>query len=171
MTSAAPLTLAYIGIGGNLGDALATVNQAIVQLGQLSQTTLQAQSQRYRSAPIDSSGDDYVNAVAAITTTLPAHDLLVALQAIEHGHGRQRPYHNAPRTLDLDLLLYGDKRINDAKLNVPHPRMTQRAFVLLPLLEIAPGIDIPGFGAAQNALAAVSAQAIQIIPATTQRPG
>lgn len=168
MTAAVPLTVAYIGIGGNLGDALATVNQAIVQLGQLPQTTLQAQSQRYRSAPIDSSGDDYVNAVVAVATTLSAHTLLVALQTLEQQHGRQRPYHNAPRTLDLDVLLYGDHCINDATLNVPHPRMTQRAFVLMPLLEIAPAINIPGFGPAQNALAAVSDQAIQILPTTAQ---
>ncbi|MBB3212849.1 2-amino-4-hydroxy-6-hydroxymethyldihydropteridine diphosphokinase [Herbaspirillum sp. Sphag1AN] len=166
MTAAAPLTLAYIGIGGNLGDALATVNQAIVQLGQLPQTTLQGQSQRYRSAPIDSSGDDYVNAVVAVATALSAHALLAALQAIEQQHGRQRPYHNAPRTLDLDVLLYGDHSINDATLSVPHPRMTQRAFVLLPLLEIAPAIDIPGFGPAQHALAAVTGQTIEIIQST-----
>ena len=163
MTSAQPLTLAYIGIGGNLGDALATVNQAIAQLGQLPHTSLHAQSQRYRSAPIDSSGDDYVNAVAAVSTALTAQELLTALQGLELSHGRLRPYHNAPRTLDLDLLLYGDQCINDANLSVPHPRMTQRAFVLLPLLEIAPEIDIPGFGPAQNALAAVATQAIHAI--------
>ncbi len=156
---------AYIGIGGNLGDALATVTEALRQLPQLPQTSVTAISSLYRTAPQQSSGDDYVNAVAQVSTTLAPHALLSALQALEQAHGRQRPYRNAPRTLDLDILLYGDQRIADATLTVPHPRMTQRAFVLIPLLEIAPAILIPGHGAAQDWRGAVATQAIVIIAA------
>jgi 2-amino-4-hydroxy-6-hydroxymethyldihydropteridine diphosphokinase len=159
----AAAVIAYIGIGGNLGDAQATVTSALQQLARLPHTQLQAHSSLYRSAPVESSGDDYVNAVAALRTTLAARDLLTALQAIERAHGRQRPYHNAPRTLDLDILLYGEQIIAAPTLVVPHPRMTQRAFVLLPLLEIAPAIVIPGVGAAQALRPAVAAQAISII--------
>lgn len=154
---------AYIGIGGNLGDARATVLDALQRLMQLPQTQLVAQSSLYRTAPIDAGGDDYVNAVAQLHTTLTPHDLLAALQDVEQAHGRQRPYRNAPRTLDLDILLYGDHLINDDTLCVPHPRMTARAFVLVPLLEIAPDILIPGAGAAQTLRAAVADQAIDII--------
>jgi 2-amino-4-hydroxy-6-hydroxymethyldihydropteridine diphosphokinase len=161
-TAAAAVT-AYIGIGGNLGDALATVNDALQQLAQLPHTSLTANSSRYRSAPIDAGGDDYVNAVAQLQTTLGPHALLTALQAIELAHGRLRPYRNAPRTLDLDLLLYGDQCIEDRVLSVPHPRMTQRAFVLIPLLEIAPTLVIPGLGAAQTWRAAVAGQAVDLI--------
>jgi len=154
---------AYIGIGGNLGDALATVKNAISALAQLPHSTVSAQSPLYRSAPIDSSGANYVNAVVALQTTLTPHALLDALQALEQAYGRQRPYHNAPRTLDLDILLYGDAIIQDVQLSVPHPRMTQRAFVLIPLLDICPEIIIPGKGAALDWRAAVAEQAIHII--------
>jgi 2-amino-4-hydroxy-6-hydroxymethyldihydropteridine diphosphokinase len=112
-------------------------------------------SSLYRTAPVDSSGPDYFNAVAEIATTLTAPDLLTALQAIEQGAGRERPYRNAPRTLDLDLLLYGSARIHSATLTVPHPRMGTRAFVLVPLHEIAPSLVTDG------ALKAVSGQSIQ----------
>jgi 2-amino-4-hydroxy-6-hydroxymethyldihydropteridine diphosphokinase len=98
--------------------------------------------------------------VAMIETLLPALDLLQALQEIEQAHGRERPYRNAPRTLDLDLLLYGDQEIASATLQVPHPRMTERAFVLLPLLELAPDIAVPGLGPARHYLAGVADQAI-----------
>lgn len=159
------MMLAYIGIGANLGDAQDTVRQAIARLGQIPATQLQRASSLYSSAPIDSSGDDYVNAVAAITTSLSANDLLLALQEIEQAFGRERPYRNAPRTLDLDLLLYADQQIATAQLSVPHPRMTERAFVLLPLLEIAAEIDIPGRGPAQTFVAGVAQQAIFRLPA------
>lgn len=152
--------IAYIGIGANLGDARANVADALARLGALPATTLVRASSCYRSAPIDSSGDDYINAVACIDTGLAAHALLEALLAIELAHGRERPYRNAPRTLDLDLLLYGDERIATATLAVPHPRMHERAFVLAPLLEIAPGIALPGLGAARDYLPAVAGQAI-----------
>jgi len=140
--------IAYVGIGANLGDAQANVLDAIARLAQLEGGNMLHTSGLYRTAPIDSSGDDYINAVVCLDTSLPAHDLLAALQDIEQAHGRERPYYNAPRTLDLDLLLYGDAVIDTPDLTVPHPRMHARAFVLLPLLEIAPDIVIPGHGPA-----------------------
>lgn len=156
-------TLAWIGIGGNLGDARATVETAIARLAALPQTQLLRSSSLYRTAPVDSSGDDYVNAVALLSTTLPALDLLHALQAIELQHGRERPYRNAPRTLDLDVLMYGEARIADQELTVPHPRMAQRAFVLAPLLEIDENTVIPGVGAARPLLDAITDQPIRRI--------
>ncbi len=120
-----------------------------------------ASSAHYRSAPIDSSGDDYINAVACIDTALDASTLLDALHAIELAHGRERPYRNAPRTLDLDILLYGDAIIDLPQLHVPHPRMLDRAFVLAPLLEIAPQVSIPGRGPARAFLAGVAGQDIE----------
>ena len=162
MTRIRPAT-AYIGIGGNLGHARATVQDALRRLAQLPQTTVTAQSHLYRTAPIDAGGDDYVNAVAQLSTALAPHDLLAALQGIELAHGRERPYHNAPRTLDLDILLYDDSVIADDTLTVPHPRMTQRAFVLIPLLEIAPTVTIPGIGAAQALRSQVADQPVTLI--------
>ena len=152
--------IAYIGIGANLGDALANVDDAIVRIAALPGTRLLASSSRYRTAPIDSSGDDYINAVACIDTSLGAHELLAALQAIELAHGRERPYRNAPRTLDLDVLLYGDHIIDTPDLQVPHPRMLERAFVLAPLLEIAPEAVVPGTGPAQQFAGAVANQQV-----------
>ena len=152
--------IAYIGIGANLGDALANVGDALARLAALPSTRLVSSSSRYRTAPIDSSGDDYINAVACVDTALGAHELLSALQAIELAHGRERPYRNAPRTLDLDVLLYGDQEIDTPTLRVPHPRMLERAFVLAPLLEIAPDAEVPGFGRAQQFAAAVANQQI-----------
>ena len=118
------------------------------------------ESSLWRTAPVDSSGDDYINAVALIETSLDAHALLKSLQAIETAHGRERPYRNAPRTLDLDLLLYGDETIATLELSVPHPRMHERAFVLAPLCEIAPDALIPGRGPAADFLPCVADQAI-----------
>ncbi len=152
--------VAYIGIGANLGDARANVEDALARLARLPDGALLAASSLYRTAPIDAGGDDYINAVARIETALPAEALLRALHAIESAHGRERPYRNAPRTLDLDLLLYGDERIDSATLQVPHPRLGQRAFVLVPLLELAPAISIPGLGPAQALRAGVAGQAI-----------
>ncbi|WP_300752455.1 2-amino-4-hydroxy-6-hydroxymethyldihydropteridine diphosphokinase [Janthinobacterium sp.] len=151
---------AYIGIGANLGDARANVQDALARLARLPGATLLAASSSYRTAPIASSGDDYINAVAHLTTSLPAEALLQALHAIEAAHGRERPYRNAPRTLDLDLLLYGDEQIGSATLTVPHPRLTERAFVLVPLLELAPAIAVPGLGPALAFLPRVADQAI-----------
>jgi 2-amino-4-hydroxy-6-hydroxymethyldihydropteridine diphosphokinase len=153
--------IAWIGIGANLGDACANVLDAIERLARLPGARLVQASSLYRTAPIDSSGDDYVNAVAALDTTLDAHALLQALLAIEQAHGRERPYRNAPRTLDLDLLLYGDEIIDDAPaLIVPHPRMHERAFVLAPLAEVSPDLVIPGRGAVSALLATVGDQGI-----------
>lgn len=157
-------TIAYIGIGANLGDARANVADALERLQRLPGCTLMAASSLYRTAPIDSGGDDYINAVARVTTTLDAEALLRALHDIEQAHGRERPYRNAPRTLDLDLLLYGDAIIASPTLTVPHPRMTERAFVLVPLLELAPAIHIPGRGPARDYAAGVAGQGIA--PAT-----
>jgi 2-amino-4-hydroxy-6-hydroxymethyldihydropteridine diphosphokinase len=153
--------IAWIGIGANLGDARANVLDAIERLARLPGARLVQASSLYRTAPIDSSGDDYVNAVAALDTTLDAHALLQALLAIEQAHGRERPYRNAPRTLDLDLLLYGDEIIIDPPtLIVPHPRMHERAFVLAPLAEVAPDLVIPGRGPVRPLLAAIKDQGI-----------
>ena len=152
--------IAYIGIGANLGDAGANVDDALARLAALGGGTFIAASAKYRTAPIDSSGADYINAVACIDTPLSAPELLVALHAIELAHGRERPYRNAPRTLDLDILLYGDQTVDLPNLHVPHPRMLERAFVLVPLLEIAPQVVVPGRGPAHQFLAAVSDQGI-----------
>ena len=136
-------------IGANLGDAQTSVRQAIHALDQLPQTRVARSSSLYRTAPIVSgpvgqdSGPDYINAVVALDTTLPALELLAQLQALEQSAGRARPYRDAPRTLDLDLLLYGKSRSDSSRLRVPHPRRWQRAFVLVPLEEIAPGLVSP----------------------------
>jgi 2-amino-4-hydroxy-6-hydroxymethyldihydropteridine diphosphokinase len=151
---------AYIGIGANLGDARASVEQAIRRLSELPETRLTGQSNLFRTAPIDANGDDYVNAVARIETQLDAETLLHELRAIEQAAGRERPYVNAPRTLDLDILLYGNQEISSASLIVPHPRLTQRAFALIPLLQIDPLITIPGKGPAHSFAPAVAGQVI-----------
>ena len=153
--------ICYIGIGSNLGDAQANVLSAMERLKALPETTVTAESSLFVTAPIDAGGDDYVNAVARIDTGLPAPHLLNALQAIESALGRERPYRNAPRTLDLDLLLYGQQAIDTDTLTVPHPRMTQRAFVLIPLLQIDPFITIPGLGPAHRFVPAVEGQTIR----------
>lgn len=132
-----PVT-AYVGLGANLGDPVATLADAILQLGALPGVVVLSESSYYCTAPIDSSGPDYTNAVVALRTTLTAPGLLARLQGIEAAAGRERPYRNAPRTLDLDILLYGEACVSSAALSIPHPRMWQRAFVLLPLAEIAP---------------------------------
>jgi len=130
--------LASVGVGANLGDAQAAVRKAIQDLAALPQSELRAVSSLYASAPLDADGPDYVNAVVQLQTALSPQALLMALQAIEQQAGRLRPYRNAPRTLDLDILLYGDLQLNRSDLHIPHPRMWQRAFVVLPLAEIAP---------------------------------
>lgn len=157
---------AYVGLGANLGDAAQSVDDAIKQLSALPDTTLIARSSLYASAPIDAGGDDFVNAVVRLDTQLDAHALLSQLQRIEQFFGRERPFRNAPRTLDLDLLLYGQQTINDSVLIVPHPRMHSRAFVLLPLLELAPDIQIPGMGHAHQQLPAVRDQPISKLAAS-----
>jgi 2-amino-4-hydroxy-6-hydroxymethyldihydropteridine diphosphokinase len=148
----------YIGIGANLGDAAATVRQAIIALDDVAESIVIEASPLYRSAPLDAGGPDFINAVVALETKLAPRALLIALQQIEQAFGRERPFKNAPRTLDLDLLLYGEQVIEEPSLTVPHPRMMQRAFVLKPLLDVAPDIIVPGHGLAAAFLGAVSAQ-------------
>lgn len=153
-TSRAEVT-AFVALGANLGDAAQALRDAFAALNATAGVRVVRASSLYRTAPIESSGPDYLNAVAQVSTTLTAPALLDALQAIEQTAGRERPYRNAPRTLDLDLLLYGSAHIDSPVLTVPHPRMMQRAFVLVPLHEIAPGQVTP------EELASVSGQAIQ----------
>ena len=155
--------IAYVGIGANLGDAQANVLDALGRLARLDGTTVVHTSGLYRTAPIDSSGPDYVNAVACIDTSFDPHELLAALQDIELAHGRERPYRNAPRTLDLDLLLYGDQVIATESLSVPHPRMHERAFVLAPLAEVAPDLIIPGRGPIHDLLPLIALQDVDKI--------
>ena len=145
---------AFVGLGANLGDARATVEAALHALADLPLTRLLGRSRLYRSAPHEACGPDFINAVAQLETGLTAPALLDALQVLETAAGRQRPYRNAPRTLDLDLLLYGDACLASPRLTVPHPRLYERAFVLLPLAELAPE-RVPA-----TRLAAVQEQAI-----------
>ena len=132
-----PVT-AFVALGANLGQARASVLAAFDALANLPDTRLTGRSRLYRTAPHEASGPDFINAVARLQTRLSAPALLDALQAIENAAGRERPFPNAPRTLDLDLLLYGDARIDSPRLTVPHPRMQGRAFVLRPLADVAP---------------------------------
>jgi 2-amino-4-hydroxy-6-hydroxymethyldihydropteridine diphosphokinase len=153
----------FIGLGANLGDARATLRDALSELQALAAPGSFAASSLYGSAPVDSSGPDYVNAVARLRTALAPHALLDALQAIERRFGRERPYRNAPRTLDLDLLLYGvvgdagGAALTDERLSVPHPRAAERTFVLAPLAELWPNGAIPGAGRVADLLARASA--------------
>ena len=140
---------AFIGLGGNLGDAVRTLGSALASLDALPETRLVAVSSPWRTAPVGGIEQaDFVNAVAAIETTLPASTLLEAMFVIERAHGRDRAREQrwGPRTLDLDLLLHGEQMIDVDGLQVPHPRMAERAFVLVPLAEIAPDLSLPGFG-------------------------
>ena len=138
----------YVGLGANLGDARETIAQALVALAALPQTRVVACSALYRSAPVEALGPHFMNAVAELSTALEPEPLLTALHEIERAHGRERPFPNAPRTLDLDLLLYGQRTTQDPQLTLklPHPRLHLRAFVLLPLLELAPDLAPPGLG-------------------------
>ena len=134
---------AYIALGANLGDVQATLHAVISELARLPKSRLIAQSSLYNSPPFgpNADGPDYINAVVAIETRLSPHELLDQLQTMEHAHGRERHYQNAPRTLDLDIVLYGDIVVRDARLTLPHPRMHERAFVLVPLSEINPDLE------------------------------
>lgn len=129
---------AFIALGANLGDPLPAIARAVEQINALPLTTVTLRSGAYRSAPVGASGPDYVNAVIGVLTRLCAPELLLKLQKIERMAGRTEPVRNAPRTLDLDILLFGSGQIDSPMLTLPHPRMRERAFVLLPLAEIAP---------------------------------
>jgi 2-amino-4-hydroxy-6-hydroxymethyldihydropteridine diphosphokinase len=152
---------ACIGLGANLGDTRAVLAAAYAQLQQLPGTRHHRCSPWFSSAPVDSSGPNYLNAVACFDTKLSPQALLDALQDIESSHGRERTYRNAPRTLDLDLLLYGDQQIATLMLTVPHPRMHQRAFVLLPLATLLPDAVIPGRGPVSMLMSSVAGQTVQ----------
>ncbi|RMX15259.1 2-amino-4-hydroxy-6-hydroxymethyldihydropteridine diphosphokinase [Vandammella animalimorsus] len=164
-----PASHAWIGLGANLGQPLAALHAARDALAQLPGTRLEAVSPLYRSSPVDAGGPDYLNAVARLATALAPLALLQALQAIEQAAGRQRPYRNAPRTLDLDLLHYHDRagapvQMDSPQLSLPHPRWCQRAFVLLPLADIDPALAGDAAARAQLALQ----QPLQRLPAAQQ---
>jgi len=162
------LVTAYVALGANLGDPVATVRAAFSALASLADVRLLASSSLYRSAPVGLHHQpDFINAVAALAVddaVLPAPTLLEQLFAIEARFGRVRTVKNAPRTLDLDLLLYGTERHATPQLTLPHPRMTERAFVLAPLAQIAPGLEIPDHGALAALLPAVADQRIERLP-------
>jgi len=133
------VTIAFVGIGSNLEDPEQQVKNAFAELDRLPHTRVVRRSSLYRSAPVGYDAQpDFINAVVQLETGLAAERLLAELQALEARHGRARSFRNAPRTLDLDLLLFGDARRSSPELTLPHPRMHERAFVLRPLLEIAP---------------------------------
>jgi 2-amino-4-hydroxy-6-hydroxymethyldihydropteridine diphosphokinase len=158
-----PVT-AYVGLGSNLDGPENQIRSAIEELARLPGTSLGRVSSLYRSEPVGYvCQPPFVNAVAELSTELPAAALLEALLALETRHGRIRSFSDAPRPLDLDLLLYGDSVIDEAGLQVPHPRMHERRFVLLPLDEIAPQCAIPGRGAARDWLARTAQQRVEIL--------
>jgi 2-amino-4-hydroxy-6-hydroxymethyldihydropteridine diphosphokinase len=155
------LVRAYIGVGANLGDPAATLASATAALGALEPSRPVRASSVYRSESIGAPGPDYLNAVVELQTALAPLALLDALQRIEALHGRRRSgERNAPRTLDLDLLLYGERSMNGERLTLPHPRLHERAFVLRPLAELAPGLVVPGRGALDALLARVASQRV-----------
>ncbi len=156
------MTRVYVGLGANLGDAHAALSYALQALRGCAADGEVACSRWYRSAPIDATGPDFLNAVAAFDTRLGAPQLLAELHRIEAAQGRERPYRHAPRTLDLDLLLYGDEVITTDGLVVPHPRLHERAFVLLPLAELAPDLKIPERGALRDLLPGVQDQRLTL---------
>ncbi len=154
--------IAFIGLGSNMLDPRKQLSRAFADLNALPETRLLAQSSLYRSAPVGYLDQpDFVNAVAKIATKLTPHDLLQALLEIEHQHGRERTFRNAPRTLDLDVLLYDTVQMYEHGLTIPHPQMHVRAFVLQPLLEIASDCEIPGRGLAQQAVQACADQVLE----------
>ena len=152
-----PVT-AYVALGANLGDARTAVLQAFEALACWPGIQVTGRSELYRTAPHEAHGPDFINAVARIETRLSAPDVLDALQAIEHRAGRVRPYVNAPRSLDLDLLFYGEACMQSPRLTLPHPRWRERAFVLVPLADVWPQRVGP------EDLARVADQAIERLP-------
>ncbi|MCP5269190.1 MAG: 2-amino-4-hydroxy-6-hydroxymethyldihydropteridine diphosphokinase [Zoogloeaceae bacterium] len=156
---------AYIALGANLEDPEAHVSAAIDALAKLPESTLVARSSLYRTAPVGLAAQpDFINAVAAVDTGIAPDDLLEALFAIERQFGRVRHEKNGPRTLDLDLLLYGDQVINTPHLHLPHPRLHLRAFVIVPLAEIAPDCRLPGRGTVAAWVPATANQGIARLP-------
>ena len=158
------MTVAYVGIGSNLDDPRTQVLASFRELDELPHTRVVKRSSLYRSAPLGHAAQPaFINAVAQLETALPAQRLLAALQEIEARHGRRRSFPNAPRTLDLDLLLFGSRQMNAPGLQIPHPRMHERAFVLAPLVEISPDVEIPGRGAAKPLMDSTQDQKIERI--------
>jgi len=156
------MATAYVGIGSNLGEPRRQIEAALDELGRIAQTRVARRSSLYRSAPLGHADQpDFLNAVARLETGLAAEALLGELQAIERRHGRERSFANAPRTLDLDLLLHDAGTVSTPQLTLPHPRMHERAFVLAPLAEIAPEADVPGHGRAAELLARCAGQRIE----------
>lgn len=158
-------SFAYVGLGSNLSHPRRRLARALTDLARLPRSQLVAASANYVTAPVETTEPqpDYVNAVAALRTALAPRGILRHLRAIEHRHGRRRlrgERRNAPRVLDLDLLLFGRRRLSQPRLIVPHPRMHERAFVLRPLLDIAPAATIPGRGAARAWLRGVRGQRV-----------
>ncbi len=155
---------AFIGFGGNIGDTRQLITDAIVCLALRCELQVIAKSCFYQSAPVEATGGDYINAVIEIETQLSPYGLLHICQAIEQEFGRERPYLNAPRTLDLDILFFEGISQNDSELTLPHPRIIERSFVLLPLLEIAPDIFLPHLGELKTYLPKVAHQRIEKLP-------
>jgi 2-amino-4-hydroxy-6-hydroxymethyldihydropteridine diphosphokinase len=152
----------FVALGANLGNPVATVKEAIISLRGLPQTRFISASSLYRTAPLGLKNQpDFINAVVELVTALSAPELLESLFSIEADFGRQRSVKYAPRTLDLDLLLHGDAVSDDPLLTLPHPRMHERAFVLAPLLEIAPQLAIPGRGSVGELFLRCAGQTIE----------
>jgi 2-amino-4-hydroxy-6-hydroxymethyldihydropteridine diphosphokinase len=156
---------AYVGLGSNLESPSWQIASALEALGALPGTSVHSCSSLYRTAPVGYAGQpDFVNAVVCLKTALAPRELLDALLSIEREHGRTRALRNGPRTLDLDLLLHGDVRIDEPGIQVPHPRLAERAFVVVPLAEIAPALVLPdGVAVAELAPALAGAQRIERI--------
>ena len=152
---------AFIGFGGNVGDTRQLITDAIVCLAQRCELQILAKSCFYQSAPLEATGGDYINAVIEIETQLSPYGLLHVCQAVEQEFGRERPYANAPRTIDLDILSFEGVSQTDTELTIPHPRIIERSFVLLPLLEIAPDFFLPNLGELKAYLPNVADQRIE----------
>jgi 2-amino-4-hydroxy-6-hydroxymethyldihydropteridine diphosphokinase len=161
-----PAAIAFIGLGSNLADSMVQVRQAFTELEAIPGTRVTARSSLYRTSPVGYlQQPEFINAVASVQTRLEPQALLAALLAIEDRHGRRRGMRNAPRTLDLDLLLYGDEVLEQDGLTLPHPRLHERAFVLAPLAEIAPGAMVPGHGRVRDLLARADCMGVSRIDA------
>ena len=155
------MTRAYVALGANLGEPRATITQALLALADIAATAVVARSSLYQTAPVGLKNQpDFINAVAALDTALAPLALLEALFELEARFGRSRSQPNAPRTLDLDLLLHGDALLDGVRLTLPHARMHERAFVLAPLAEIDPNCVIPGRGQVADLLAACANQRV-----------
>ncbi len=158
------MTVAYVGIGSNVDEPVKQVRQALLELERLPHSRVVKHSSLFRSAPVGyASQPDFINAIAQLETGICAERLLSELQAIESRHGRKRSFANAPRSLDLDLLMFGNSELKTKELTLPHPRMHERAFVLKPLVEISPEVSIPGVGLARDSLKNVENQIVERI--------